>query len=150
MAPVVCKKVKALLSVEAQRAVMGQRFKSRQIMTRVPLPAPEGTPQWGRNKYEYTWTPKDVPEFEGWLVGFRWKLIGYTIHHGFEDGTEFIQTGRVFVALLCKDPRHEPIPIPWPIANEPNSKEEEQDGETSNRNIDTVGNAKASASGPGQ
>ena len=109
------KKIKGPLTVEAQRAVMGKYVKGTQILERIHLPPEDPSiPEFRRTKYHTTWKPKDVPEFEGWIVGFRWKLIGYTNYIGFEEGKEFVQTGRVFVMLVCVDPRHEPLCVPWP------------------------------------
>jgi len=132
MAPVIRKKMKAPLSVEAQRAVMGKWVKCTQIMERVYVPreGEDESTRWRNNRHQYEWRPKDVPQFKGWIVGFRWKLNGYTSWIGSEEGNEFVQTGRVFVCLVCKDPRHEPVCIPWPETAD--TKKEEQNGETSN------------------
>ena len=130
-------KVKAPLTVEAQRAVMGKRVKCNQIMERVHLPPDDPSiPEFRRTKYHSTWQPKDVSEFEGLITGFRWKLIGYTNYIGFEEGKEFVQTGRVFVMLVCKDPRHQPICVPWPQPAD--SKKDDQDGEASSDDIDST------------
>lgn len=61
-----------------------------------------------------TWVPKELPNpLQGVYIGYRTKQTGYTVFLGYEEGSGFVQTGTVSVALVVTDPRKAPIHVAW-------------------------------------